>query len=64
VCLELQQHIVSKILGEIGCDYMDWIDMAYDRDQLRTVVNSVINVQIPYSTGKFLSSCTTVSVSN
>jgi hypothetical protein len=33
---------ISKELGEIGWGGMDWIRLAQDRDQWRTVVNSVI----------------------
>jgi hypothetical protein len=30
-------------LREIGWDGMDWIDLAQDRDQLRALVNAVMN---------------------
>jgi hypothetical protein len=30
-------------LIEIGWDGMDWIDLAQDRDQWRTLVNTVMN---------------------
>jgi hypothetical protein len=43
---------------EIVWDGMDWIDLAQDRDQWRAVVNTVMNLRVPYSAGKFLSSCT------
>jgi hypothetical protein len=28
-------------------DGMDWIDLAQDRDQWRTLVNTVMNLQVP-----------------
>jgi hypothetical protein len=30
---------------EIGCDGMDWIDLAQDRDQRRVLVNTVMNLR-------------------
>jgi hypothetical protein len=42
---------------------MEWIDLAQDRDLWRVPVNMVINLQIPYSVGKFSSSCVTGSFS-
>jgi hypothetical protein len=44
-------------LREIGCDGMDWIDLAQDRDQWRALVNTVMNIRAPYYAGKFLSGC-------
>jgi hypothetical protein len=46
-------------LREIGWDGMDWIDLAQDRDQWSALVNTVMNLRVPYNAGKFLSSCTT-----
>jgi hypothetical protein len=40
---------------------MDCFDLAWDRDQLRALVNMVINLQVQQNAGKFLSSCTTGS---
>jgi hypothetical protein len=34
-------------LGEIGWDGMDWIDLAQDRDQWRSLVNTVMNFRVP-----------------
>jgi hypothetical protein len=34
-------------LRQIVLDGMDWIDLALDRDQQRTLVNTVMNFQIP-----------------
>jgi hypothetical protein len=31
----------------IGWCYMDWIDVAHDRDQWRTLVNTAMNLQVP-----------------
>jgi hypothetical protein len=35
-------------LREIGWDFMDWIDLARDRDQLRAPVNTVRGTHIGY----------------
>jgi hypothetical protein len=32
---------------EIGWDGVDWIDMAQDRDQWRTLMNTVLNLRVP-----------------
>jgi hypothetical protein len=34
-------------LRAIGCDGMDWIDLAQDRDQRRALVNTVMNLGVP-----------------
>jgi hypothetical protein len=34
-------------LGEEGCGDADWIDLAQDRDRLRALVNSVLNLRVP-----------------
>jgi hypothetical protein len=33
-------------LRERGCDCIDWIDLAQDRDQWRALVNTVMNLQV------------------
>jgi hypothetical protein len=38
---------IKRYLREIGWDGMDWIDLAQDRDQWRTLVNTVMNFWIP-----------------
>jgi hypothetical protein len=32
---------------KIGWDGVEWIDMAHDRDQWRTIVNTVLNLRVP-----------------
>jgi hypothetical protein len=32
---------------EIGCSGVDWIDLAWDGDRWRTVVNTVMNLRVP-----------------
>jgi hypothetical protein len=46
-------------LREIGWGGMDWIDLAYDRNQWSALVNTVMNLPVPENAGKFLNSCTT-----
>jgi hypothetical protein len=33
--------------GKIGWDGMDWTDLAQDRDQWRSLVITVMNIQVP-----------------
>jgi hypothetical protein len=46
-------------LREIGWGDMDWIDLAQDKEQWRSLVNTVMNLRVPKIVGKFLSSCAT-----
>ena len=34
-------------LPELGCGYMDWIELAQDRDRWRTLVSVVMNLGVP-----------------
>jgi hypothetical protein len=35
---------------------MDWIDLAQDRDRWRALVDTVMNLRIPYNAGNLLTS--------
>jgi hypothetical protein len=34
-------------IQEVGCEDMDWIDVAQDRDRWRALVNAVMNRRVP-----------------
>jgi hypothetical protein len=34
---------IKMDIQEVGCGYMDWIDVARDRDRWRALVNVVMN---------------------
>jgi hypothetical protein len=34
-------------LREIGCNGVDWIDLAQDRDRWRALVNTIMNLRVP-----------------
>jgi hypothetical protein len=38
---------IKMDLREIELDGVDWIHMAQDRDQLRALVNTVLNLRVP-----------------
>jgi hypothetical protein len=41
-------------LEEIRCGSVDWVYLDQDRDRWRAVVNTVMNLRVPYKGGKFL----------
>jgi len=41
------EDIIRLDLQEEGCGYMDWIGLAQDKDRWRTLVSTVMNLQVP-----------------
>jgi hypothetical protein len=52
---------IKMDIRETGWSGMDWIGLAQDKDQPRPLVNTVMNLRVPYNVGKFLCICTTGS---
>jgi hypothetical protein len=42
---------------EVESEGTDWIDLVYDRDRWRAIVNAVMNLQLPQNVGNFLNRC-------
>jgi hypothetical protein len=40
---------IKMDLREKGWDGIDWIELTQDRDQWRAVVNTVMNLRVPYN---------------
>jgi hypothetical protein len=41
------ENNIKMDLQEVGCEGMDWIELAYDRDRWQVLVNAVMNLLVP-----------------
>jgi hypothetical protein len=41
------ENNIKIYIEEVGWGYVDWIDMAQDRDRWRALVNAVMNLRVP-----------------
>jgi hypothetical protein len=44
---------IKMDLLEIGVNVVDWLVMAQDRYRWRAVLNSVMNLRVPYNAGNY-----------
>jgi hypothetical protein len=51
-------------LGEVGCGDVDWTGLAKDRNRWRAVVNSVLNLRVPWNAEKLSSGLTSSDLSS
>ena len=41
------EYNIKMGLQEVGCEDVDWIDVASDRDRWRALVSAVMNLRVP-----------------
>jgi len=50
-----QQHLLIKIdLQGVGSRGLDWIHLVYDGGRWRALVNMIVNLRVPWSSGNML----------
>ena len=47
---------IKMDLQAVGCEGMDWIELAQDRDRWWALLNVVMNLRVPQNAGNFLTS--------
>jgi hypothetical protein len=57
----ISEDNIKVNVGEISLENVEWICLARGWDKWQAVVNAVMNPQVSYSAGNFLTSCGTVS---
>jgi hypothetical protein len=55
---------IKMDIRDIALGGMDWIDLGQDRHHWRCFVSAIMNLRVPYSTGKCLCGSTTGGLSN
>ena len=47
---------IKMDIQEVGCEGMDWIELAQDKDRWRALMFAVMNLRVPQNAGNFLTS--------
>jgi len=47
---------IKMDLKEVGYGGVDWIELTWDKDKWRALVNAIMNLRVPKNAGNFLTS--------